>query len=52
MVKLFCDPPYSAGWFVHRARPPALSATFCVKGAFLLKPGAPAEPAPEPAPAT
>ena len=33
---------------VTRVRPPGLSATFVVKGAFLLKPGGPAEPAPKP----
>jgi uncharacterized protein YjbI with pentapeptide repeats len=49
VVKLFCDPPYSAGWLVSRVRPPALQATFVIKGAFVLNPGAPAEPAPEPA---
>src|SRR6185295_10392090 len=49
LVKLYCDPPYSAGWLVSRVRPPALQATFVIKGAFVLKPGAPAEPAPEPA---
>jgi uncharacterized protein YjbI with pentapeptide repeats len=43
--KIFCDPPWSVGWLVSRVRPPALSATFVVKGTFQLKPGAPAEPA-------
>lgn len=49
-MRIFCDAPYSVGWLVTRARPPALSATFVVKGSFLFKPGAAAEPAAEAAP--
>ncbi|HEU4338562.1 MAG TPA: DUF2169 domain-containing protein, partial [Planctomycetota bacterium] len=48
MVKYYCDPPWSAAWLVSGVRPPGLSATFVVKGTFLLKPGAPAEPDPKP----
>ena len=48
MVKVFCDSPWSVGWLVAGVRPPGLSATFVVKGTFLLKPGAPAEPDPKP----
>lgn len=46
-MRIFCDPPYSVGWLVTRVRPPALSATFFVKGAFLLKPDGAAVPAEE-----
>jgi len=48
VVKLYCDPPWSVAWLVSGVRPPGLSATFVVKGTFLLKPGAPAEPDPKP----
>jgi uncharacterized protein YjbI with pentapeptide repeats len=47
VATIFCDAPWSVGWLVSRVRPPALSATFVVKGTFLLKPGGPAEPAPK-----
>ncbi|HEY3225739.1 MAG TPA: DUF2169 domain-containing protein [Planctomycetota bacterium] len=46
-MRIFCEPPWSVAWMVTRVRPPALSATFVVKGAFVLKPGGPAEPAPK-----
>lgn len=49
-MRVYCEPPYSVGWMVSGLRPPTLSAVFFVKGAYLLKAGAPAEPAAEPAP--
>src|SRR5688572_12747208 len=47
-LRIFCAPPYSIGWMVTGLQPPSLTGTFFIKGSFLLKPGAPLEPAEEP----